>query len=98
MLKIRDFVDAKLYSSEEEVIQDALRHLLRDRPNLKIQLAIFYYQTKEISLAKAAHIAGVSWDQMKEILIEHGIQPRLGASSASELEDEIKAVQNYFGA
>ncbi len=51
MLRVRDFVNARLYSDEESVIQDALRHLLRVRPDFRIQLAVHRYQTEEISLA-----------------------------------------------
>ena len=74
MLRVRDFVEARLYDDEEDVIQDALRHLLRARADLRIQLAVHRYQTEEISLAKAASLAGVSWAQMKDILVERGIQ------------------------
>jgi Arc/MetJ-type ribon-helix-helix transcriptional regulator len=59
VLTARDFVEARLYESEEEVIQDALRHLLRSRPELRIQLAVHRDRTEEISLAKAASFAGV---------------------------------------
>ena len=72
MLKAQDFVEAHLYNSEEDVIQDALRHLLRGRPELRIQLAIHRYQTEKLSLAKAASLAGVGWAQMKDILLELG--------------------------
>jgi len=61
MLKVQDFVKARLYESEDEVIRDALRHLLRARPDLRIQLAVHRYQTEGLSLAKAASLAGVSW-------------------------------------
>ena len=36
-------------------------------------LAVYRYQHEAISLAKAASLAGVSWAQMKEILLEQGI-------------------------
>ena len=44
MLKLRDFVRTRLYDSEEEVIQDALRHLLRARPDLRIEVALHCYE------------------------------------------------------
>jgi predicted HTH domain antitoxin len=75
MLQAADFVKAKLYEDEEAVVQDALRHLLRSRPDLRIQLAIHRYQEEELSLAKAAELAGVSWAQMRDILLEQGIEP-----------------------
>ena len=96
MLHIRDLVEARLYASEEEVIQDALRHLLRARPQLRVQLAIHRYQTEQISLAKAASLAGVSWAQMRDILMEHGIQPRLGPETVEAAEREVQAQREYL--
>ena len=96
MLKVRDFVDARLYEDEDAVIQDALRYLLRARADLCIQLAVHRYQTEEISLAKAASLAGVSWAQMKDILVERGIQPRLGPETIEEAKEEVRTLREYF--
>ena len=60
MLDVHSFVDARLYKDDQEVIQDALRFLLRGLPDLRVRLAIHRYQTEGISLAKAAGLAGVS--------------------------------------
>ncbi|HEX3531058.1 MAG TPA: UPF0175 family protein [Thermoanaerobaculia bacterium] len=92
----RDFVQARLYASEEEVIRDALRHLLRARPDVRIQLAAYRYQTEGLSLAKAADLAGVSWAQMREILLEKGIAPRLGPETVAEAEAEARALCDFF--
>lgn len=97
MLRVQDFVDAKLYNSTDEVVQDALRHLLRVRGDLRIQLAVHHYQVEEISLAKAASLAGVSWAQMRDILIEQGIQPRLGPTDLDDAIEEIQTLRNYLG-
>lgn len=96
MLTPRDFVAARLYDSDEDVIQDALRHLLRARPDLRIQLAMHRYRAEGISLAKAASLAGVSWAQMKDILLEHGIQPRLGPETTEEAEREAEVLRHHF--
>jgi predicted HTH domain antitoxin len=96
VLKAHDFVEARLYNSEEDVIQDALRHLLRARPELRIQLAVHRYQTEKLSLAKAASLAGVSWAQMKDILLERGVQPRLGPETLEEAENEAQSLRDYF--
>jgi len=98
MLRVQDFVEARLYESEDQVVQDALRHLLRGRPDLRIQLAVHQYQTQAISLAKAASLAGVSWAQMKDILLERGIQPRLGPETLQEAQQEAQALRDYFEA
>jgi len=93
---IHDLVEARLYVSEEEAIQDALRHLLRARPELRVRLAIHRYQTEAISLARAASLAGVSWAQMREILMERGIQPRLGPETVAEAQQEVQTQREYF--
>jgi predicted HTH domain antitoxin len=98
MPKVQDFVDARLYSSTEEVVQDALRHLLRTRGDLRVQLAVHRYQVEEISLAKAANLAGVSWAQMRDILIEQGVQPRLGPETLEDALDEVQTLREYFEA
>ncbi len=96
MLKVKNFVDAGLYNNEDDVIQDALRHLLRSRPDLRIQLAVHLYQTEGLSLAKAASLAGVSWAQMKEILLERGIHPRLGPESEQDAEREAEVLRAHL--
>ena len=63
---------------------------------MRIQLAVHRYQTEEISLAKAASLAGVSWAQMKDILVERGIQPRLGPETIEEAEEEVRTLRDYF--
>ena len=96
MLETADFVKAKLYDSEEAVIRDALRHLLRSRPDLRIQLAIHRYQEEQLSLAKAANLAGVSWAHMRDILLEKGIQLQLGPESEGEAQEEVSQLRHHL--
>ena len=56
----RDFV----YKDERTVVQDAVRALLSEKPQLRLEVAVHRYRTEEISLAKAAALAGVSWERM----------------------------------
>jgi len=93
MLNVQDFVNTQIYQDEDAVIQDALRHLLRARPELRIQLAVYRYQKEDISLAKTASIAGVSWAQMKDILMEKNISLRLGVETLPELKEDIQALR-----
>jgi len=91
----RDLVRARLYSSEEEAVRDALRHLLRARPDARVDVAVHRYQTEGLSLAKAADLAGVSWAQMREILLEKGIQPRLGPETLQDAEEEARVLRDF---
>lgn len=96
MLSAKDFVAAQLYASEDEVIQDALAHLLDARPELRLELAIYRYRVEALSLSMAAELAGVSPDRLRESLLERGIQPRLGPETLDEARREVDALARYL--
>lgn len=89
-------VNARLYPDQEAVIQDALRALLQEKPQLRVEVAVYRYQTEDISLAKAAHLAGVSFDRMKDLLVQRGIQPRLGPASVQEARQEVADMEHIL--
>jgi predicted HTH domain antitoxin len=91
--KTKDLVSAGLYQDEGAVVQDAMRALLSEKPQLRLELAIHRYRSEEISLAKAAALAGVSWERMREILLSRGVQPRLGPETEEEAYGEIQAME-----
>ncbi len=93
MVTTRDLVDAHAYPDEDAVIQDALRHLLRARPALRVDVALHRYQTEQLSLAQAAELAGVSWAQMRDILLERGVQPHLGPETIEEAQHEAAVLR-----
>jgi len=93
MLSIKDLVDAQLYPNEAAALQDALRHLLRARPEVRLRLAIHQYQTEALTLAHAASLAGVSWLQMRDLLVERGVPLRLGTTTLDEAETEVQALR-----
>lgn len=62
----------------------------------KVELAVHRYQSEDLSLAKAAELAGVSWPQMREILDEKGVSPRLGSETAKEAKEEAQALRDFL--
>jgi predicted HTH domain antitoxin len=94
----QDLVEARLYENEEQVIQDALHHLLSDRPDLRVSVAVHRYSTdEELSLNQAAAIAGVSLERMKEILERHDVPLRLGPASIKEARAEYATIAAWPG-
>ena len=81
---------------EQSALEDALRCLLHSRPDLRLKVAIHHYKSGEISLARAAYLAGVSWQQMKELLVQHGILLRLGPESKEEAEEEVLSLRRHL--
>jgi predicted HTH domain antitoxin len=96
MLEPQTLVAARLYPSQAAVIADALRSLLMEKPQLRLELAIYRYQTEDISLAKAASLAGVSFDQMKMLMVQRGVQLRLGPIDDAEIAEEIDTLERLL--
>ena len=98
MLQPQTLVNARLYPNRDAVIQDALRSLLHEKPQLRVELAVHRYQTEDISLAKAAHLAGFSFDSLKALLVQQGLQLRLGPADEQDARQEIAALDQMIRA
>jgi predicted HTH domain antitoxin len=94
MVTPQALVEAGLYPDEQSVIREAMRALWHEHPQLRIEWAIYQYQTRCISLAKAAALANVSFDRMKELLLQRGIQPRLGSETIEEARQELEVIEH----
>lgn len=70
---------------EDEDISKAIRDLLQRG---RLMLAIQRYQNHEISLGKAAEVAGISISEMIELLARFGLKANL------EKEEYIKSLEN----
>ena len=98
-IRVQDLVEAGLYESEIQAVQEALRYFLQERPELRLQVALHRYRTdEELTLARAAALAGVSLERMKELLDRHGIPLRLGPASIQEAQDEWTRLESWADA
>ena len=95
---LKSLVDLGIYESEDDFIHSALKNLLQSDKELRLKLAIHRYQTEEISIGKAAEIAGVCWEDMKRILIKNGIRPRLGPETIEEAREEVLSTRKIIHA
>jgi predicted HTH domain antitoxin len=93
---LKGLVDSGIYKSEDEVIHYALKHLLDNNPEQRLKLAIHRYQNEEVSLGKAAEIAGLCWEEMKDALIKNGAKPRLGPQTIEEARKDYLAIERFL--
>jgi predicted HTH domain antitoxin len=91
-LYLRQLIDVGLYNNVAEAVRDSIRHLMKEYD--KKEIAVALYKAEKVSLAKAAEIAEVSFTNMKEILVEKGINPRLGAENAEELRQDYLTLKS----
>lgn len=81
--------EAGAYDSEAAVIEDALRSLLRTKPELRLALAVEKYRTGRVSHNRAADIAGLSPTEFAEHLHERGIPRDAGFLSDDERDEKL---------
>jgi predicted HTH domain antitoxin len=92
--EVEALVRTGLYKSREEVISDAIRNLLLNNKSLRLELAIDLFRSDEVSLGRAAEVAGVDRWQFQDILKEHQIPIIIEAESAEEMDRDIAL---FFG-
>ncbi len=88
--KVKALVSGGYYSSEIEVIKDAVKRLFRENVELNINAAIELYKKGQVSLSKAAEIAGMTTVEFKEILGKRGIVREIEARPTAEMDKKLK--------
>ncbi len=82
----------KYYKSEEDLVEEAFRIIIRNNPRIRIDLAVEFYMNKKASLSKAAEIAGVITIEFKEILADRGIEREIDGDEITEIDHKIQEV------
>jgi len=77
------------YDNRSELIRDAVRLFFAQKAELRLVTAIELYREGRITLSRAAEIAGISFENMKSILVDEGLLRRGrqdGKRDTAELE------------
>ena len=80
------------YRSEEDLLEEAFRIVIRNKPKIRIELALELYKNKKTSLAKSAEIAGLTTIEFKEILADRGIKREIEGDEIPKIDKKIKEV------
>lgn len=92
--EVESLVRTGLYKNRDEVISDAIRNLLLNNQALRLELAIDLFRSDEVSLGRAAEIAGMDRWRFQEILSVRQIPILVEADSAETMDHEIEL---FFG-
>lgn len=79
-----------LFEDRESLMLKAYRSLLTLQPELKIELALSLYEREEVSFGRAAEIAGVSREEMKEVLASRGMERKIAMRAPERLADDVR--------
>jgi predicted HTH domain antitoxin len=90
--EIEAIIRAGYFKDKSEIVRESLSEFLARKANLRIAAAIELYKDKKITISRAAELAGVSFENMKNILAEEGILKR-GAKSVKEMRERSKELK-----
>lgn len=91
--KAEMLVEAGLYGNMSELIREAVRQYVENQRLSSVDIAVELYKKEKVSLGKAAAIAGVSYDEMLDILYLRGVQPKFGPGTVKEAQKEIEGAR-----
>jgi predicted HTH domain antitoxin len=73
-------VRSGLYSTKNELVEDALRTFFEFRADMRIAAVVEMYKTEDISISRATELPGVSTEEIKDFLVKAGIRIKRGFS------------------
>jgi predicted HTH domain antitoxin len=82
----------KFYKGKGALLEDALRALLNLNPGLKVEIGVELYLKEEISLSKAAEIAGMDIESFKDVLKARGLKLSSYIGSKSDIEKGLRLI------
>ena len=62
------------YPNRAEFVEDAIRAFFELRKEMKIAAAVELYKKEEVSISKAAELAGLNIEEMKRVLADRGVE------------------------
>src|SRR5260370_40667900 len=80
-------VRAGCFASEDEAIREAVQMLFAVKPQLRLEAAIRRYFDEEITLGRAAELAGVSRWRFRELLAQRCLPVEIETRPTRELDE-----------
>jgi predicted HTH domain antitoxin len=87
---IEVLVESGEYPSGSDVLTDAFRVFLENKPEKKTLIGTELYRHGQVSLMRASEIAGMDFESFKEVLTDRGIRIRTATPTEKELAEEIE--------
>jgi len=91
--EIEVLVGSGEYSSRSDVLKNAFRVFLENKPENRTVIGIEMYRHRRVSLMRASEIAGMDFESFKEVLTDRGIEIRTATPTERELEEEVKYLE-----
>jgi len=90
--KLAAAVRAGLYQNKGEALQEAITTWLAVKPNIRLEVAIELFKEAEVTLDRAAEIAGINRWLFQDVLTQRGVKIVVVADSKEELAAVSKEI------
>ena len=91
--ELEAIVRAGCFASEEEALREAVQVLFAVKPHLRLEAGIRQYLDEEITLGRAAELAGVTRWRFQELLAQRGIHLTIEGRPARELDEAVERIR-----
>src|SRR5262245_10240597 len=91
--QLEAIVRAGLFRDRQEAITQAVQTLFRVRPQLRTEAALELFRHGEVSLLRAAEMAGLDFESFRLLLIDRGIPWEVEAEPHQEMD---RALEEFF--
>jgi predicted HTH domain antitoxin len=92
-MEIDALVKRGYYNNKSEIFREALRNLFATNQTLRTSAVVELYQEGRISLGKAAEMAGLCIEEMKEVLASQNITIDRGPADIQEMEKQVEQMK-----
>src|SRR5437899_398866 len=86
-------VRAGLFRDRQQAIQEAVQTLFTVRPQLRTEAAIELFRSGEVSLLRAAELAGLDFESFRLLLRDRAIPREVETESSAELD---RTIHDFF--
>ena len=87
-------IRAGVFRDREHAIHEAIETLFVVRPQLRTEAAVELFRSGEVSLLRAAEIAGLDSESLRRLLRDRGIAWEIEAEASAEMD---KAIAGFIG-
>ena len=89
-------VRAGLFRTEAEAVREVLDTFFRAKPQYRIEAALAMWQADEVSLERAAEIAGMNFFLFRDLMIQRGIKVVVEVDEKRVREQSRKICDRYL--
>lgn len=79
-----------LFRDREHVLHEAMMTLFAARPILRTEAAVELFRSRDVSLLRAAEMAGLDFESFRRLLQDRGIAWEIEAGTSEEMDRSIR--------